>query len=247
MSAAPPVVRVARQARWEARAVLANGEQLLVTLVLPAGVLVGTARAGIPDLAPLPQQTAALAGALGVAVLSAAFTGQAIAVGFDRRAGVLRLLGTTPLGRSGLLAGRALATAAVVALQALLLSTTAAALGVRPEAGLPLAVVTALPALALGTATFLAAGLLLAGTVRAEGVLGVANLLWVAAVALGGLVLPAERLPGGAVLALLPPGALGDALRAAVVDGAVALGPVAVLAAWGAGFAALAVRTFRWS
>ena len=242
-AAAPVARRLLRQGVWDLRAVLANGEQLLVTFLLPVGVLVGVLRTGVPSLAPLPQESAALAGALGVAVLSSAFTGQAIAVGFDRRAGVLRLLGTTPLGRSGLLGGRLLAVCAVVLLQTVLLLVVAAVLGVDLSVPAVLAVV---PAVVLGTAALLSAALLLAGTVRAEGVLGVANLVWVLVLAFGGLVLPADRLPGAAVVQWLPPAALGDALRAAVVDGAVAPAPLACLAAWTLVLSAATARVFRW-
>jgi len=131
---APVGRRVRHQALWDLRAVLRNGEQLLVTFVLPVGVLVGVLRTGVPDLAPLPQGPAGLAGALGVAVVSSAFTGQAIALAFDRRAGVLRLLATTPLGRGGLVAARVLAVLAVVLLQSLLLLAVGAVLGVAGRA-----------------------------------------------------------------------------------------------------------------
>ncbi|WP_380168207.1 ABC transporter permease [Jannaschia sp. R86511] len=241
--------RVLRQAGWDLRAVLRNGEQLLVTFLLPVAVLVGVVRTGVPDLSPLPQPQAALAGALGVAVVSSAFTGQAIALAFDRRAGVLRLLATTPLGRGGLVAARVLAVTAVVALQVVLLLLAGAVLGVPLD---PAGVAAALPALLLGTAAMLSAGLLLAGTVRPEGVLGLANLVWVAVLVGGGLVLPVAATGAGAVpgletgLGLLPTAALGEALRAALVDGRLAPGALLLLLGWTAVLAALAGRTLRW-
>ncbi|WP_336921149.1 ABC transporter permease [Aquipuribacter sp. SD81] len=243
---APLHRRVLAQAAWELRAVLRNGEQLLVTFVLPLGVLLGVARSGVPDLSPLPQAQAAWAGALGVAVVSSAFTGQAIAYGFDRRGGVLRLLAASPLGRGGLLAGRALAVLAVVALQVVLLSLTAVAVGVPLP---PASVAAALPALVAGTAAALAAGLLLASLVRPEGVLALANLLWVAVLVAGGLVLPAERVLGataGAAVAWSPTGALGTALRTAATDGTVAAYPVLALLGWAVLLGWLARRSLRW-
>ncbi len=58
--------------------------------------------------------------------------------------------------------------------------------------------------------------LLLAGTLRAEAVLAVANLVWVLLLAGGGVVIPPHRLGRASILAaLLPSGALGDGLRAA--------------------------------
>ena len=71
----------------------------------------------MPDLGPGPRADLATAGALALAVVSTAFTGQAISTGFDRRAGVLRLLGTTPLGRGGLLAAKGVAVLSVLAVQ----------------------------------------------------------------------------------------------------------------------------------
>ena len=244
-AAAPPGRRVLAQARFETRTLLSNGEQLLVSLVLPALALVGLTLGSVPDLGPGPRADLALAGTLALAVVSTAFTGQAISAGFDRRSGVLRLLGTTPLGRGGLLAGRALAVLAVLAVQVVVLGGLGLALGARvAPSGIPPAVLTVL----LGSATFVALALLLAGTLRAEAVLAVANLAWVLLLGLGTLV-PTAELPGSLarVAALLPSGALGDALRSALVDGAWAWGAYAVLLAWGLVAGALASRLFRWS
>lgn len=243
---APLARRVGRQALWDLLAVLRNGEQLLVTFLLPVGVLVGVLRTGVPSLDPLPQGQAGLAGALGVAVVSSAFTGQAIALAFDRRAGVLRLLATTPLGRGGLVAARVLAVLAVVLLQSLLLVLVAAVLGVPVGATTLLLLV---PVLALGTAAMLGAGMLLAGTVRPEGVLGLANLVWVAVLVGGGLVLPVQQLAGGAVaevLGLLPTAALGDTLRSVTVASAPSPGDLLVLAAWAVVLGLGARRWLRW-
>lgn len=242
---APPGRRVAAQARFEAVTLLSNGEQLLVSVVLPALALVGLALASVPDLGPGRRVDLATAGALALAVVSTAFTGQAIATGFDRRAGVLRLLGTTPLGREGLLAGKALAVLAVLAVQVVVLGGVGLVLGWRPE---PAGLLPALVALLAGTAAFVALALLLAGTVRAEAVLAVANLVWVLLLGLG-VLLPTAELPSGLglVARALPSGALGDGLRAALVDGTWPWPQLAVLLAWGLVAGAAASRWFRWS
>lgn len=242
---APPTRRVLAQARFETRTLLSNGEQLLVSVLLPGLALVGLALASVPDLGPGRRVDLATAGALALAVVSTAFTGQAIATGFDRRSGVLRLLGTTPLGRDGLLAGKALAVLSVLGVQVLALGLVGAALGWRPAVG---GVVPALVTLVLGAATFVALALLLAGTVRAEAVLAVANLVWVLLLGLGVLV-PTDRLPQAlATFArVLPSGALGDGMRAALVGGSWPWGSWLVLAGWGLVAGALTARTFRWS
>lgn len=248
-AAAPPRRRVLSRAAFETRTLLANGEQLLVTLVLPALALLGLSFSTLLPLGTRGDTGAralvALAGTLALAVVSTAFTGQAIATGFDRRAGVLRQLGSTPLGRDGLLAGKVLAVLAVLGVQVVVLGVLGLALGARPDAaGLLPAVVSLL----LGTAVFVALALLLAGALRAEAVLAVANLVWVVLLGLGTLV-PATSLPAplDTVARLLPSGALGDALRTALVDGGSAWGSWGVLAVWGVGAGALAARTFRWS
>jgi ABC-2 type transport system permease protein len=242
---APPARRVAAQARFETRTLLSNGEQLLVSVVLPAMALVGLALTSVPDLGPGRRVDVAAAGALALAVVSTAFTGQAIATGFDRRAGVLRLLGTTPLGRGGLLAGKTLAVLAVLGVQVVVLGSLALVLGWRPVAA---GLLPALLSLLLGSGAFVALALLLAGTVRAEAVLAIANLVWVLLLGLG-LLIPTSQLPEPlAVLArVLPSGALGDALRAALGTGAWPWSQWAVLAAWGVAAGLAASRWFRWS
>jgi ABC-2 type transport system permease protein len=243
-AAAPPARRVLAQAAFDARVLLRNGEQVLLTLVLPALLLGGLVVASVPDLGPGRRVDVATPGVLALAVLSTAFTGQAIGTAFDRRYGVLRLLGTTPLGRAGLLAGRVLAVLAVEVVQLAVLGGLALALGWRPRAeGLLLA----LPAALAGTAAFVALGLLLAGTLRSEAVLAVANLVWVLLAAGGAVVVPAVAGTAHAVIArALPSGALGDALRAALADGRVDVAAVGVLVAWALAASLAAARFFRW-
>ncbi|MGI4895964.1 MAG: ABC transporter permease [Janthinobacterium lividum] len=239
-TAAPWWRRTSRQAGLEARIALRNGEQLLLTLVLPVIVLVAAVRTTSLSLGDGDRPSLALAGVVGLAVVSTAFTGQAIATGFDRRNGVLRLLATTPLGRSGLLAGKVCAVAVLVLVQLVVLAVVAVAVGWHPDLG---GVLAAVPALVLGIAAFTALGLLLAGTVRAEATLAAANFVWVLLLAGGGLVLPS---PVPALTDALPSGALGSALREALSEHVLALGPLAVLAGW-ALLASLAVaRWFSW-
>lgn len=238
--------RVWAQTWFETLAVLRNGEQLLLTMLLPAIALVILTTS---DLVPLPEPrpAAALGSALAMAVASS-FTSQAIAVAFDRRWGVLRMLATTPLGPRGLLAGKLGAVLLVIVVQTALLTVLAAVLGWRAT-GLGAAQVGGLAALAVvGGAVFVAFALLLGGTLRPEAVLAIANLLFVVIVMGAGLVLPLDMLPDAvaAVLAYLPPGALGEAMRALLTQGTVDLGALGVLALWAAAGSLLATRAFRW-
>lgn len=247
-AAAPPVARVLAQARWEAGTMLRNAEQVLLTLVLPALVLVGLSRTEIVDLGLAPGERpvdVVAPGVLALAVLSTAFTGQAIATGFDRRSGVLRLLATTPLGRGGLLAGRVLGVLAVEAVQVVLLGGVALAVGWRPD---PVGLLPGALLVLVATAALTALALLLAGTLRAEAVLAVANLVWAALLVGGGVVVPADVLPGawGVLVHVLPSGALGEGLRQASLDGSLDLAALGVLLAWAVVATLAARRWFRW-
>ncbi|OMH33059.1 ABC transporter permease [Tersicoccus sp. Bi-70] len=237
--------RVAAQGRWETVSMLRNGEQLLLAVVLPLLALIGLTFVDLLDGYGSRRVDLATPGVLALCVVSTAFTGQGIATGFDRRYGVLRYLSTTPLGRGGLIAGKAIAVLAVLILQAVVIGAVALLLGWRPDpAGLLIAVVL----LVLGAACFTSLGLLVAGTVRPEATLAITNLLWVLLAGAGGLLLPTGRLPGwlNGVVDALPSAALGNALRTALTTGALDVGPLLVLLVWTVAASLAAVRWFRW-
>ena len=242
--AASPRRRVLAQAGFEVGSLLRNGEQLLVSLVLPALALFGLSATSSPSLGPGDRIDVATPGVIALSVISAAFTAQAIATGFDRRYAVLRYLGVTPLGRGGLVAAKVLATLAVELVQVVVVAGLGLALGWEPRlAGTAYAVLF----LVAGTWAFVALALLLAGTLRAEAVLAIANLVWVLLLALGGVVVPRTELPGGlgALAAYLPSAGLADGLRSAFVDGSLNLLALGVVLAWGAVATVLAARLFR--
>lgn len=245
-AAAAPAHRVRAQGLFEARTLLANGEQLLVSLFLPALALIGLHFAATPDLGPGRRIDVAVPGVLALAVVSTAFTGQAISIGFDRRYGVMRLLGVTPLGSRGLMIAKAVAVAVVVAAQTVILGALGLAFGWHPSAA---GAVVAVIFLLLGCWVFVALALLVAGWLRAEGVLVVANLLWVLFAVGGGLLLPTSQYPSawGSIAKWLPTGALGDGLRASLQGNGGWVLPLVILCAWGALFTAAASRVFRWS
>jgi ABC-2 type transport system permease protein len=237
---------VAAQTRAEVVMTLRNGEQLLLTLVIPLVLLVALSRLPSDVVGADPSIDGVAPGILALAVMSTAFTGLAIATGFERRYGVLTLLGSTPLGRGGLLLAKALAVVLVVLVQTVLVTVVGVALGWRPVAsGWPGAVVLMLA----GVAAFAALGFLLAGVLRAEATLAVANGIYLLLLAVGGVVIPADRLPGAlaSIVAFLPSAALGQGLRDALLHGGPApWGALLVLLAWALGAGLAAVRTFRW-
>ena len=231
----------------ELKLLLRNGEQLLLTMFIPITLLIGLT---LLPLGPFGEGrghrvSVFVPAIMALAVISTAFTGQAIAVAFDRRYGALKRLGATALPVWGIIAGKALAVVTVVFLQALLLGGIGLALGWRPQpAGLALGAVV----IALGTATFVALGLLLGGTLRAEIVLAIANLMWFVFAGLGALTLETGIVPKGVtwVARLTPSGALTEALSQATHLSIDWFG-IAVLAVWGVLAAAAAVRWFRFT
>jgi ABC-2 type transport system permease protein len=235
---------LAAQFGLELKLLLRNGEQLLLTMFIPITLLVGLTLLPLGDFGAERAATFVPA-IMALAVISTAFTGQAIAVAFDRRYGALKRLGATALPVWGIIAGKSLAVVAVVFLQSILLGAIGIALGWRPNvAGLALGAAI----IALGTAGFAALGLLLGGTLRAEIVLAVANLLWFVFAGLGALTLEGGMVPHGvaSVARFTPSGALTEALSQAMTLSVDWLG-VAVLAAWGAVAALCALRWFRFT
>lgn len=241
----PALRRVLAQTRFETITVLRNGEQLLLAVILPLIILVGLGSTDVlASLSSLPsdgrQIQYATAGVLGVAVASIAFTGQGIQTAFDRRYGVLRQLATTPLGAGGVIWGKLGAVLAVLVVQVVLVGAAAAVLGLDFA---PVHVPGLLLALVGGAAALVSWGVLMAGTLRPEATLAVANLLWVLMASVGGLLFPRDGL-WGRLVEVTPPGALGAALRSAVVDGAIAWVPLLVLLLWAAAGSLLARRWF---
>ncbi|WP_067465368.1 ABC transporter permease [Actinomadura macra] len=242
---APLSRMVLSQAGYELRTLLRNGEQLLLTLIIPVVLLTLFSATSLLDLGAGRRIDFLAPGILALAVMSTAFTGQAIGTGFERRYGVLKRLGATPLPRGGLIAAKTLTVVAVEALQAAVICAVALALGWHPH-GDP---VSALALILVGTAAFSGFGLLMAGTLRAEATLAAANLVYILLLAVGGVVFPLEKFPGGVrnVLELLPVAALADGLRQVLQDGAAFPGkPLLVLAAWAVAGLALAARFFEW-
>ncbi len=238
---------LAAQTRTEVALTLRRGESVLLALAIPVGLLVFFS---LVDVLPLPDGVDdpvdfLAPGILALAVLSAAMTGPAIATGFERSYGVLKRLGSTPLGRPTLLTAKVLAILVVETVQAVVLVAAAVALGWRPEGNGLLALAAGL----LATVGFAGLGLLLAGTLPALTTLAAANGLYVVLLLMGGMVFPLDRLPGPmrAVADLLPAAALSEALTAALTSpSGVPARPGLVLLAWAVIGPLLAARTFRW-
>jgi ABC-2 type transport system permease protein len=229
----------------ELRLTSRRGENLLALLVIPAVVLLFFGAFLPPSQVPPVERL--LPGTIALAIIAAGLVNLGIATAYERHYGVLKRLGGSPLSRGGLLAGKVAAILVAEAVQVALLVALAAVLfGWRPSptASAPLLVAVIL----LGTLTFTGLGLLLAGTLRAEATLALANGLFLACLVLGGVIVPVDDLPSwlAAIARLLPAAALTDAVSVAL-GGPGQLGPaVVVLLVWAALATVVTARAFRW-
>lgn len=231
-------------ARTEAVLAFRNGEQVLLTLLIPLALLIGLTLLTVIPM-PAPRVDSVTPRVFALAIMSSAFTGQAIALGFDRRYGVLKRLAATAIPRWLLVGGRLLAAVIIVVVQLIVLGVVAAVLGWSPAIS---GVAPAVLLVVLGTLAFGALGVLLGGALRAEIVLALANIIWFVLLLAGGAGV-ASNVPDGVnqVLVLLPSGALADGLYTALGHGSGT--PlwecVVVLLAWTGLAGGLATRTTK--
>jgi ABC-2 type transport system permease protein len=232
------------QTGMELRLLLRNGEQVVLTLVIPLLLLFFF---NLPLLYSLGGRRIdfVVPSILALAVMSSAFTGLAIGTGFERKYGVLKRLGATALPRSVLIVGKTSAVLILETVQIVLICGLGFALGWQPQ-GDPLWPVLLI---VIGTAAFGGLGLLVAGTLRAEVTLAAANLIWLILLFCGGIAIPLDKFPPGLanVLQFLPSAALSDGLHLVLQDGS---GPpvraLVTLLAWTAFAVPAAARWFRW-
>lgn len=248
---APTLRAIGALTALELRLMARRGESVLVTLVIPVAVLLFFAGTSLVPGTRSEVIDFLLPGSIALAIIASGLVSLGIATGYERFYGVLKRLGGSPLPRWGLLAAKLTSVLVLVALQvAILVAAAWFALEWRPAPGWsPLLLGVAI---ILGTVTFAALGLLLAGTLRAELTLALANLLFLAFLMLGGIVLPVDQLPSilKPIAATLPATALSDLLRVALdpgsLEAATATAPAVILIGWALGASVLAARWFRW-
>ena len=239
--------RMLTQLRTETVLVLRNGEQLLLTLVIPVLLLVFFSVVDVLPSGAQDPEDFLLPGIVALAVMSTAMVSLGIATGFERSYLVLKRLGATPLRRGELVTAKMLSVFAIEMLQLAVLLPLGAALGWSPEGSSTWFLV---PAVLLGTAAFTGIGLTLAGTLRGEINLAAQNGLYLVLLLLGGMVIPMSSLPAPlrSVAELLPSSALADVVRDALTDAGNQPGASwVVLAVWAVAGPVVASRTFRWS
>lgn len=224
-----------------------RGDSVLLNLGIPLGLLVFFS---LVDVLPLPPGVRhpvdfLAPGVLALAAMSTSMVSLGIATGFERQYGVLKRLGTTPLGRGRLLAAKVASTAVLEIVQVAVLVVVAVGLGWSPGGRWELV----LPVLILATSGFTGLGLLMAGTLRAEATLAAANGLYLALLLLGGMVFPLAKLPSvlRRIAESLPAAALSTALHGALsAGGSIPARAWIVLAVWALAAPAAAAALFRW-
>jgi ABC-2 type transport system permease protein len=239
------VTALTAQTRAEITLTARRGESLLLILVIPLLLLgffstvkvlpTGQFNDPIDYLAP---------GVLALAIMSTAMVQLAIGTGFERQYGVLKRLGSTPLGRPRLLTSKTLAIVAIEVVQAILIVVLALLLGWSPTVEIGV-----VPAVVLGTIAFAGIGLLMAGTLRGEVTLAAANGAYLVMLLLGGMIVPLSELPSGleTVAKILPSAALSQALVGSLTPGQSVPGWAwVVLCAWAIAAPVAAARLFRW-
>jgi ABC-2 type transport system permease protein len=236
---------IAAQTATEVRLTLRRGESVLVTVIIPVALLVFFASA---QILPAEGRTIdfLLPGTVTLAIISSGLVSLGIATAYERYYGVLKRLGITPFPRAGLVAAKLLAVLGLEVMQvALLVVIGVTGYGWRPHGSLVLALLTLL----LGTAAFAGLGLAIAGSLRAEATLAIANGLFLFFLLLGGLFVPLSHLPGLLVplARILPAAALADVLRSVLqVKRSLPVSSALILLAWSVASPVLAAVSFRW-
>jgi len=232
------------QTKVELLLTLRRGETLVVTLVLPAALLVFLTIVPLLPVDDSDHVNPVLPATITLAMIATSMVGLGIATGFERSYGALKRLGGTPLSRGSLLGAKSLSVLAVEFIQLALLISIAAMLGY----GGAVSIYPLLTGVLLGTAAFSGIGMLLAGSLRAEANLAVSNAAFLFLMLLGGILVPPDSLPGplSAISSVLPAAPLADLIRSAF--GAVPAGqaPLIKMALWAIATPIAAAFTFSW-
>lgn len=182
-----------------------RSDALLLNLVVPIAVLIALANTstGVEKAIPFTYLQA---------VLATSLVSLGIMTGFDRRFRVLVRLGTTPLGRRGLVYSKIVSLIVLQTFQLMVLSAIGLTLGWEPATQW----VLAFPLCWMSSCAFAGIALLIAGRVKAELNLGLQNLLYLVFMGVGGISFgETDALPISIrdILHIIPSGALHSVLR----------------------------------
>ena len=151
--------RIAVQLRAELMLLARNGEQLLLTFVIPILLLSFFGSVDVLPSGDVEPIQFLVPGVIAVAIMSSAMVSLGIATGFERSYLVLKRLGATPLTRGQLVVSKILSVFCVQVIQVAALLSLGLFLGWEPAGNQwPLAIVAVLG----GTSAFAGIGLILA-------------------------------------------------------------------------------------
>ena len=123
---------ITAQARVELMLQARRGENAIVTLAVPIGVLVFFAKVDAIATDFADPVDFLVPGVLSLSVMATAMVSLGIATGFERRYGVLKRLGSTPLSRGGLLMAKTSTVLALELIQFVAVVAVGVALGLGP-------------------------------------------------------------------------------------------------------------------
>ena len=234
------------QLRQELTVMARNGEQLLLLVVIPIMLLVFFAQTDFLPTSSESKIDFLMPGILGLAVMSTAMASLGIATGFERSYGVLKRLGTTPLGTRRLILAKVVAICVIEIAQLVLLIFVGQLLSWNPSR---INLVQILVTLLIGTSCFAGIGLTLAGRLRAEINLAAQNGLYLALLLLGGIFVSNDELPTtlGNVAQVLPSSLFSSLLRNSFTSNQIVTTDLIALCVWALSACALAVISFKWS
>jgi ABC-2 type transport system permease protein len=240
----------AAQTRAEVYMTLRRGETLLLTVGIPVVFLLFFSSVHVITTPTSQGVDFFVPGILALAVMSTSMVSLGIATGFERGYGVLKRLGSTPLGRPRLIGAKIATILVIEMVQAAVLVPVGYGLGWHPlPHGSGPAVVSAVGIVLLATVAFGGIGLLMAGRLKAEVNLAASNGLYLVLLLLGGMVVPLGKLPTGLadVAKILPADALAAGLHATLGNGTGASTMSwVVLAVWSVAAPLGAAVSFRW-
>lgn len=237
--------RLRAQTKIELLLAFRRRENVLVSMIFPAAMLAFFSFIPILPVPTLDPMAFLLPGTLTLAIVAVGMVANGISTGFDRAYLVLKRLGSTPLGRPNLVVAKAIAVGGVEVVSAAVLAGVALVIGWEPA---QLRWGHLLVGMVLGTATFGSAGVFLAGRLKAETNLAVANALFLALILVGGVLVPVVSLPAGlaSISRLLPTLPLSDLIASGLGFDVASSASIVKLGGWAAGTTALAALTFRW-
>ncbi len=236
--------RLTIQTKWEFLLNARNSEQALLLVLIPIVILIVLTKTTIIG----GESTAvalALATVLTVSTFAAGFTSLAIATAFERRSETLVFLGTTSLTRAEVVLAKSLGSFLLALFAGLFTFIGALVLGWSPT------LLTLLVPLWMVLGVFSVSGFayLLAGTMRAEAVLAIANGIFVLVLIFGGVIFTFGETVNG-FLEYLPPLAVKNLIQYSVSEPNIAdinvIQAMGVLIVWGVAGHILASRFFKW-